>query len=39
MKQLKQWKAIALTALLPLLIAAQPTLAAVCDVAGSHTGC
>lgn len=39
MKQLKQWKAIALTALLPLLIAAQPALAAVCDVAGSHTGC
>ena len=39
MKQLKQWKVIVLTALLPLLIAAQPALAAVCDVAGSHTGC
>ncbi len=39
MKQLNRWKALVLAALLPLLIAAQPALAAVCDVAGSHSGC
>lgn len=39
MKQFKHRKAVVLGALLSLLITLQPAFAAVCDVAGSHTGC
>ncbi len=38
MKLLKHWKALALTPLLPLLIALQPVAAHACGV-GTHTGC
>jgi len=38
MKLFKHWKALALTALLPLLIALQPVAAYACG-SGTHTGC
>ncbi len=40
MKLFKHWKAIALTALLPLLVALQPAVTYACTIgAETHAGC